>query len=66
MYRKEKFGGGVPARFLCTVDEFKNRCGQKFENAPHLDLNGKRPFQLNEDCVSEFIDEMGNGIGFIE
>lgn len=66
MYQLEKSGGGVPAKRICSVDEFSKKYQDKFNRSPHLDLNGKRPFELDDSVIDKFIASLVDNIGFIE
>lgn len=66
MYQLEKSGGGVPAKRICSIDGFLKKYQDKFNTSPHLDLNGKRTFELDDSVTDKFIATLVDNIGFIE
>lgn len=57
--------GGIPAKFICKLDEYKLKYNSLLNKTKPLILNGKRVYQLEKKITNEFIDKLDK-IGFIE
>ena len=56
---------GVPAKFICSLDNFKKKNIELFKKQKPLILKGKRTYQLPAKITTEFIQQI-EGVGFIE
>lgn len=60
--------GGIPAKFICTIDAYKSKIQEQFAQfkCPLL-LNGKKTYNMNKQCIDEFMENIEiYGVGFIE
>ena len=59
--------GGNPARFICRIQDFKDKNIAKLKNVKTLVLNGKRPYELNKKNKNDYFKVLDNfGYNYIE